>query len=169
MFRIVCSMLNYCISESEISQQIISENENMNFKDAREKSQMTLTQVAKLAKYSIGTISDLENKGLGSARLKAKLLQIYGMGEAYGLTGDGSELAELVRPFSDNESKLLRMRICFNRIQAQMAEMKAIIDELENEPGAESPDNVSPYESSKSRLLEKAFAKVPKTGESQTR
>ena len=49
----------------------------MNFKEIREKLELTLNEVSTLAGYSISTISDFERTGEGSVRLREKLLQIY--------------------------------------------------------------------------------------------
>ena len=51
----------------------------MNFKKARKDLKLSLKQAAALSGYGIGTISDLEREGVGSDRLKEKLLEIYGV------------------------------------------------------------------------------------------
>jgi transcriptional regulator with XRE-family HTH domain len=66
------------ISESEKSQQVFYGKWNcMDFKKTRENLGLTLQEVASKSGYSVGTISDLENKGVGSKRLKIKLREVY--------------------------------------------------------------------------------------------
>jgi hypothetical protein len=62
----------------------------MDFKKAREDKGLTVQQVSQLAGYAIGTISDLENKGLGSDRLREKLKGIYGIGGSSSLREEGT-------------------------------------------------------------------------------
>ena len=54
------------ILESEISQQLFLENLIMDFRQERRARKLTLEAVAQMAGYEIGTISDLERKGLAS-------------------------------------------------------------------------------------------------------
>lgn len=57
----------------------------MNFKTARESRELTLESVSELSGFAKGTISDLENHGCGSDRLRAKLLEIYGLTNTPGI------------------------------------------------------------------------------------
>ncbi len=48
----------------------------MDFKRAREDAGLTLAKRAEASGYAIGTISDLERKGVGGKRLKEKLTEV---------------------------------------------------------------------------------------------
>jgi transcriptional regulator with XRE-family HTH domain len=54
-------------------------SEQFNFKQLREATGLTMAQAAERAGYGKGTIADLENHAEGSGRLRAKLLEIYGV------------------------------------------------------------------------------------------
>lgn len=51
--------------------------ENVNWSDLREKSGLTLAQLAAISGYSVATINGLELKNQGSDRLRGKLLSIF--------------------------------------------------------------------------------------------
>src|SRR5271170_3824131 len=86
----------------------------MEFKKAREAKGLTLNEVARISGYGIGTISDFENKGEGSTRLKMALSKIYGLpmpewsrGQLAKERADGTDQAPVERarcetPASDN-------------------------------------------------------------------
>ncbi len=52
---------------------------SLDYKKARETLGLKLREVAKLSGWGVGTISDLEREGVGSDRLKDKLMEVYGL------------------------------------------------------------------------------------------
>jgi transcriptional regulator with XRE-family HTH domain len=105
----------------------------MDFKQAREGAGLTLAQLSEVSGYAIGTISDLERKGVGGKRLKLKLVEI--------LTGIKSELSTQREPESSRLVDDLITEIENLRRQMQVVERAA--QRLNSQRGRKEADRLA--------------------------
>ena len=130
----------------------------MNYKEAREAKGMTLVQVAELSGYGIGTISDLERKGLGSDRLKQKLTDIYIR------TSTDSTLRETAPKNSgDSDSEIWRRRALL--AEKDLADLRNSLRQLLAPKPTQTTAQISPDKDAD----EAALQVVRKMGESYDR
>ena len=119
---------------------------------------MTLVQVAELSGYGIGTISDLERKGLGSDRLKQKLTDIYIR------TSTDSTLRETAPKNSgDSDSEIWRRRALL--AEKDLADLRNSLRQLLAPKPTQTTAQISPDKDAD----EAALQVVRKMGESYDR
>jgi transcriptional regulator with XRE-family HTH domain len=97
----------------------------MNYQQLREQAGLTLEKAAKASGYGIATINGLEKHGEGSGRLKAKLLEIYGIQKPAVISSPGI-LLDVPR-----KKDIARLTKIADALAEQLGELRQAINDLQ--------------------------------------
>lgn len=99
----------------------------MNYREARKKANLTIEEVAARTGYAIGTISELETKGEGGARLRAALVELY---YSRGISESENELRETAAPYGADRGND-RLEAAHDELLSELAQLRVQLNKVD--------------------------------------